>query len=43
MKIFNSLVDRLVHDMDKLKIYKVQMKELLIEAEIEIPAVSIMN
>ncbi|PWA71736.1 hypothetical protein CTI12_AA277850 [Artemisia annua] len=42
-EIFESTVDRLVHDMDKLKIYKVQMKELLTKVETEIPSVPKMN
>nr|GEZ74298.1 FAR1 DNA binding domain, zinc finger, SWIM-type, MULE transposase domain, FHY3/FAR1 family [Tanacetum cinerariifolium] len=37
--IFESFTDRLVHDLDKLHIYKDKMKELLNQAEIDVPTV----
>ncbi|GKD85592.1 FAR1 DNA binding domain, zinc finger, SWIM-type, MULE transposase domain containing protein, partial [Tanacetum coccineum] len=38
-QIFESSIDRLVHDLDKLHIYKDKMKELLNQAEIDVPTV----
>ncbi|GKD34631.1 hypothetical protein Tco_1250140, partial [Tanacetum coccineum] len=38
--IFKYTIDRLVHDLDKLHIYKEKMKELLNQAEIDVPTVS---
>ncbi|GJZ59681.1 FAR1 DNA binding domain, zinc finger, SWIM-type, MULE transposase domain containing protein [Tanacetum coccineum] len=38
-QIFESTIDRLVHDLDKLHIYKDKMKELLNQAEIDVPMV----
>ncbi|GJS14574.1 FAR1 DNA binding domain, zinc finger, SWIM-type, MULE transposase domain containing protein, partial [Tanacetum coccineum] len=38
-QIFKSSIDRLVHDLDKLHIYKDKMKELLNQAEIDVPTV----
>ncbi|GKE41436.1 hypothetical protein Tco_1468720 [Tanacetum coccineum] len=38
-QIFESSIDRLVYDLDKLHIYKDKMKELLNEAEIDVPTV----
>ncbi|GJU57278.1 nucleotide-binding alpha-beta plait domain-containing protein [Tanacetum coccineum] len=38
-QIFESTIDRLVHDLDKLHIYKDKMKELLNQAEIDVPTV----
>ncbi|GJZ69430.1 FAR1 DNA binding domain, zinc finger, SWIM-type, MULE transposase domain containing protein [Tanacetum coccineum] len=37
--IFESTIDRLVHDLDKLHICKDKMKELLNQAEIDVPTV----
>ncbi|GJU62884.1 FAR1 DNA binding domain, zinc finger, SWIM-type, MULE transposase domain containing protein [Tanacetum coccineum] len=37
--IFESSIDRLVHDLDKLHIYKDKMKELLNQAKIDVPMV----
>ncbi|GKC24229.1 FAR1 DNA binding domain, zinc finger, SWIM-type, MULE transposase domain containing protein [Tanacetum coccineum] len=37
--IFESTIDRLVHYLDKLHIYKDKMKELLNQAEIDVPTV----
>nr|GEW81614.1 FAR1 DNA binding domain, zinc finger, SWIM-type, MULE transposase domain, FHY3/FAR1 family [Tanacetum cinerariifolium] len=42
-KIFESSIDRLVHDLDKLHIYKDKMKELLNQAEIDVPMVPKVN
>ncbi|GJW10871.1 FAR1 DNA binding domain, zinc finger, SWIM-type, MULE transposase domain containing protein [Tanacetum coccineum] len=42
-EIFESTIDRLVHDMDKLKIYKEQMKDLLNKAKIDVPTVPKLN
>nr|GEV56742.1 hypothetical protein [Tanacetum cinerariifolium] len=42
-EIFESTIDRLVHDMDKLKIYKEQMKDLLNKAKIDVPMVPKLN
>ncbi|GJX19794.1 FAR1 DNA binding domain, zinc finger, SWIM-type, MULE transposase domain containing protein [Tanacetum coccineum] len=39
LSIFESTIDRLVHDLDKLHIYKDKMKELLNQAEINVPPV----
>ncbi|GJS72228.1 FAR1 DNA binding domain, zinc finger, SWIM-type, MULE transposase domain containing protein [Tanacetum coccineum] len=39
-QIFESTIDHLVHDLDKLHIYKDKMKELLNQAEIDVPTVS---
>ena len=41
--IFESTVDRLVHDLSKLHIYKEKMQELLNQAVIDIPTVPKMN
>nr|GEX87430.1 FAR1 DNA binding domain, zinc finger, SWIM-type, MULE transposase domain, FHY3/FAR1 family [Tanacetum cinerariifolium]GEY02164.1 FAR1 DNA binding domain, zinc finger, SWIM-type, MULE transposase domain, FHY3/FAR1 family [Tanacetum cinerariifolium] len=38
-QIFESTIDRLVHDLDKLHIYKDKMKELLNQVEIDVPTV----
>ncbi|GJT82837.1 FAR1 DNA binding domain, zinc finger, SWIM-type, MULE transposase domain containing protein [Tanacetum coccineum] len=38
-QIFEYTIDRLVHDLDKLHIYKDKMKELLNQAEIDVPTV----
>ncbi|GKB88962.1 FAR1 DNA binding domain, zinc finger, SWIM-type, MULE transposase domain containing protein, partial [Tanacetum coccineum] len=38
-QIFESTIDRLVHDLDKLHIYKDKMKELLNQVEINVPTV----
>ncbi|GJU25016.1 FAR1 DNA binding domain, zinc finger, SWIM-type, MULE transposase domain containing protein [Tanacetum coccineum] len=38
-QIFESFIDHLVHDLDKLHIYKDKMKELLNQAEIDVPTV----
>ncbi|GJR07786.1 FAR1-related sequence 5-like protein [Tanacetum coccineum] len=38
-QIFESSIDHLVHDLDKLHIYKDKMKELLNQAEINVPTV----
>ncbi|GJW19721.1 FAR1 DNA binding domain, zinc finger, SWIM-type, MULE transposase domain containing protein [Tanacetum coccineum] len=38
-QIFESSIDRLVHDLDKLHIYKEKMKELLNQVEIDVPTV----
>nr|GEV54082.1 hypothetical protein [Tanacetum cinerariifolium] len=38
-QIFEYTIDRLVHDLDKLHIYKDNMKELMNQAEIDVPAV----
>nr|GEZ00388.1 hypothetical protein [Tanacetum cinerariifolium] len=37
--IFKSIIDRLVHDLDKLHIYNDKMKELLNQVEIDAPTV----
>lgn len=42
-EIFESTIDRLVHDVDKLKIYKEQMKGLLDKARIDVPTVPKLN
>ncbi|GJW73490.1 hypothetical protein Tco_0132860 [Tanacetum coccineum] len=42
-EIFESTIDRLVHDMDKLKIYKDQMKDLLNKAKTDVPTVPKLN
>ncbi|GKA90434.1 FAR1 DNA binding domain, zinc finger, SWIM-type, MULE transposase domain containing protein, partial [Tanacetum coccineum] len=42
-KIFESTIDRLVYDMDKLKIYKEQIKDLLNKAKIDVPTVPNLN
>ncbi|GJT80248.1 FAR1-related sequence 5-like protein [Tanacetum coccineum] len=42
-EIFESTIDRLVHDMDTLKIYKEQMKDLLNKAKIDVLTVPKMN
>nr|GEV05913.1 hypothetical protein [Tanacetum cinerariifolium] len=42
-KIFESSIVRLVHDLDKLHIYKDKMKELLNQAEIDVPTVPKVN
>ncbi|GJU91271.1 FAR1-related sequence 5-like protein [Tanacetum coccineum] len=42
-EIFESTIDGLVHDMDKLKIYKEQMKDLLNKAKIDVPTVPKLN
>nr|GEW52289.1 FAR1 DNA binding domain, zinc finger, SWIM-type, MULE transposase domain, FHY3/FAR1 family [Tanacetum cinerariifolium] len=42
-EIFKSTINHLVHDMDKLKIYKEQMKDLLNKAKIDVPTVSKLN
>ncbi|GKC10197.1 FAR1 DNA binding domain, zinc finger, SWIM-type, MULE transposase domain containing protein [Tanacetum coccineum] len=38
-QIFESTIDRLVHNFDKLHIYKDKMKELLNQAEIDVPTI----
>ncbi|GKC29139.1 FAR1 DNA binding domain, zinc finger, SWIM-type, MULE transposase domain containing protein [Tanacetum coccineum] len=42
-EIFESTIDRLVHDMDTLKIYKEQMKDLLNKAKIDVLTVPKLN
>ncbi|PWA55205.1 FAR1 DNA binding domain, Zinc finger, SWIM-type, MULE transposase domain, FHY3/FAR1 family [Artemisia annua] len=42
-EMFESTVDRLVHDLSKLHIYKEKMQELLNQAVIDIPTVPKMN
>lgn len=42
-EIFESTVDRLVHDLSKMHIYKEKMQELLNQAVIDIPTVPKMN
>lgn len=42
-EIFESSVDRLVHDLSKMHIYKEKMQELLNQAIIDIPTVPKMN
>ncbi|GJR97236.1 FAR1 DNA binding domain, zinc finger, SWIM-type, MULE transposase domain containing protein [Tanacetum coccineum] len=42
-EIFESTIDHLVHYMDKLKIYKEQMKDLLNKAKIDVPTVPKLN
>nr|GEW13681.1 FAR1 DNA binding domain, zinc finger, SWIM-type, MULE transposase domain, FHY3/FAR1 family [Tanacetum cinerariifolium] len=42
-KIFESSIDRLVHDLDKFHIYKDKMKELPNQAEINVPMVLKVN
>nr|GEU72036.1 hypothetical protein [Tanacetum cinerariifolium] len=42
-EIFESQIDLLVHDMDKLKIYKEQMKNLLNKAITDVPTVPKLN
>nr|GEU89136.1 putative reverse transcriptase domain-containing protein [Tanacetum cinerariifolium] len=42
-EIFESTIDRLVHDIDKLKIYKEQMKDLLNKAKIDVPTIPKLN
>ncbi|GJY03282.1 nucleotide-binding alpha-beta plait domain-containing protein [Tanacetum coccineum] len=38
-EIFESTIDHLAHDLDKLHLYKDKMKELLNQAEIDVPTV----
>lgn len=42
-EIFESTIDRLVHDIGMLKIYKEQMMELLNKAKIDVPTVPKLN
>ncbi|GJY03242.1 FAR1 DNA binding domain, zinc finger, SWIM-type, MULE transposase domain containing protein [Tanacetum coccineum] len=42
-EIFESTIDRLVHDMDKLKIYKEQIKDLLNKAKTDVLTVPKLN
>nr|GEW60380.1 FAR1 DNA binding domain, zinc finger, SWIM-type, MULE transposase domain, FHY3/FAR1 family [Tanacetum cinerariifolium] len=42
-KIFESSIDRLVHDLDNFHIYKDKMKEVLNQAEIDVPTVLKVN
>ncbi|GJZ93371.1 FAR1 DNA binding domain, zinc finger, SWIM-type, MULE transposase domain containing protein, partial [Tanacetum coccineum] len=42
-EIFESTIDHLVHDMDKLKIYKEQMKDLLNKAKTDVPTIPKLN
>nr|GEX22310.1 FAR1 DNA binding domain, zinc finger, SWIM-type, MULE transposase domain, FHY3/FAR1 family [Tanacetum cinerariifolium] len=42
-KIFESSIDRLVHDLDNFHIYKDKMKEFLNQAEIDVPTVLKVN
>ncbi|GJY14479.1 hypothetical protein Tco_0384901 [Tanacetum coccineum] len=42
-KIFKSTIDRLVHDMDKLKIYKEQMKDFFNKAKTDVPMLPKLN
>ncbi|GJX10261.1 FAR1 DNA binding domain, zinc finger, SWIM-type, MULE transposase domain containing protein [Tanacetum coccineum] len=42
-EIFKSTISHLVHNMDKLKIYKKQMKDLLNKAKTDVPMVPKLN
>ncbi|GKD43522.1 FAR1 DNA binding domain, zinc finger, SWIM-type, MULE transposase domain containing protein, partial [Tanacetum coccineum] len=42
-EIFEPTIDRLVHDMDKLKIYKEQMKDFFNKAKTDVPTLPKLN